>query len=82
MLLHHELTVQVGAFSNNKKVQTHMPARKIVRCSTRELHQSLLVKLGSCQLVKTGSKAEAVVVPQPQQAHFVATDMAVHMVSL
>ena len=79
VLLHHELTVRVGLFTKKKKVLLHMPARKIVRCRTRELHQSLLLKLGSCLLEKTELPAGSV--PKPG-AHFIPKDMAMHMVSL
>lgn len=76
VLLHHELTVPCGFFKKDKKMLLHMPARKIVRCRTRELHQSLLVKLGSCLLEKRES------LEPHQAAHFIARDVAVHMVSL
>ena len=76
VLLHHELTVPCGFFKKDKKILLHMPARKIVRCRTRELHQSLLVKLGSSLLEKRES------LEPHQAAHFIARDVAVHMVSL
>lgn len=78
VLLHHELTVRVGLFRKEKKVLLHVPARKIVRCRTRELHQSLLVKLGSCLLEKTELPAGSV---PKSRAPFIAKDMAMHMVS-
>ncbi len=78
VLLHHELTVRVGLFTKTKKVLLHVPARKIVRCRTRELHQSLLVKLGSCLLEKTELPAGSA--PQPG-AHIVK-EVPSHMVSL
>lgn len=40
MLLHHQLSMRVGG-----KWPLHLPVRKRVECRTRDLHQSLIVKL-------------------------------------
>lgn len=40
MLLHHQLSMRVGA-----KRSVHVPVRKRVECRSRDLHQSLIVKL-------------------------------------
>lgn len=42
VLLHHELTMNAPL---PWRVQVHVPVRKRVQCRTRDLHQSLLVKL-------------------------------------
>lgn len=46
VLLHHDLTVHSPLPG---KGLVHFPVRKRVRCRTRDLHQSLLVKLNHAQ---------------------------------
>lgn len=44
VLLHHQLTLRLGA-SPQSAHTLHVPVRKRVECRTRDLHQSLVVKL-------------------------------------
>lgn len=53
VLLHHELTIQTLL---PFKALLHVPVRKRVQCRTRDLHQSLLVKLNRAQLHLTGAE--------------------------
>ena len=46
VVLHHELTVPVGRLHRSGKLKVHVPVRKIVRCRTHDLQQSLMCKLG------------------------------------
>ena len=47
MLLHHQLSMRVPLSTTDRTV--HLPVRKRVACRTRDLHQSLLVKLSRAQ---------------------------------
>ena len=46
VLLHHNLTLP---FAVGKKKHVYVPVRKRVKCRTRDVHQSLLVKLNRAQ---------------------------------
>lgn len=65
VLLHHELTMKAPL---PWRVQVHVPVRKRVQCRTRDLHQSLLVKLNRAQLQATSPQATPVSSPAPAHA--------------
>ena len=65
VLLHHELTMKAPL---PWRVQVHVPVRKRVQCRTRDLHQSLLVKLNRAQLQTTSPQATPVSSPAPTHA--------------
>lgn len=46
-------------------MQIHVPVRKRVQCRTRDLHQSLLVKLNRAQLQQPAQPATPISNPQP-----------------
>lgn len=76
VVLHHELSLRLGprASPDGSKLRLHVPARKLVACRTRELHQSLLLKLG-----RAGAAAAAAAEagsPAGGRAHFIAARRA------
>ena len=66
MLLHHDLTMQVPLPYHN---MLRIPVRKRVQCRTRDLHQSLLVKLNRAQTQPQCPQRPSTP-PKPLQADF------------
>ncbi|KAK9809768.1 hypothetical protein WJX73_004442 [Symbiochloris irregularis] len=67
VLLHHQLTLQLGA-SQHFAPSLTVPVRKRVECRTRDLHQSLVVKLSRAISRAAGEQQEPTAVRSAQRS--------------
>jgi hypothetical protein len=76
VVLHHELSLRLGwpSAAGGGKLRLHVPARKLVACRTRELHQSLLLKLGRAGAAAAAASEAGT--PVGGSAHFIAPRQA------
>ena len=65
-MLHHDLTIQAPL---PFRVGLHLPVRKRVQCRTRDLHQSLLVKLNRAQLGQPTTQHQSLIAPPQLLRH-------------